>query len=142
MNRAKLLNDRLAWFEIFKFDTTFKTELIRKINAQLQDGKNSEGEIVGYYSPVTEIITRGRKKAYDPYNFYDTGKFRKSLFIRYNLDSIKFDGDGQKQDENIILKYSRDGDLLGISPQNMDWFISQMREKYISYARKVLFGSR
>jgi uncharacterized protein YuzE len=142
MKRAKDLNQRLAWFDIFRFDTNFKNQILDEVREQLNQGKNSEGQIVGFYSYATELITKGRKQQGDNYNFQDTGDFFRSLYISYTPESMTVEGDGKKDDEDIIVKYSKDGDLLGISPENWDWFIEQMKEKYINYARKILFGSR
>jgi hypothetical protein len=142
MKRAKDLNQRLAWFDIFRFDTNFKNQILNEVREQLNQGKNSEGQVVGFYSYATELITGGRKQQGDNYNFQDTGDFFSSLYIAYTPDTMTVDGDGKKDDEDIIVKYSKDGDLLGISPDNWDWFIEQMKGKYINYARKILFGSR
>jgi hypothetical protein len=142
MKRAKDLSQKLAWFDTFKFDTAFKNLILDKVRTQLDHGKNSEGVIVGYYSLTTEIITGGKKQQGDNYDFQDTGDFFRSLYIAYTPDTMTVEGDGKKDDEDIIIKYSKDGDLLGVSPDNWDWFVDQMKEKYISYARKVLFRSR
>jgi len=141
MKRAKDLSQKLAWFDTFKFDTAFKNMILDKVRTQLEHGKNSEGVIVGYYTWATEEITQGRKKQGDPYNFQDTGYFFESLYITYTPESMTVDGDGKKLDQDIIIYYSDDGDLLGVSPENWDWFVNQMKEKYISYARKVFFRS-
>ena len=59
-------------------------------------GTDINGNVIGYYSPTTEILSGGEKKAGKPYNLKDTGYFYDSFKIDVFKNYIVIDADGLK----------------------------------------------
>ncbi len=56
---------------------------LNRYDQLFQQGEDIHGDVVGYYSKVTESINP-EKIAGDHYNFTDTGKFFRSFSVRIN----------------------------------------------------------
>lgn len=140
LKRTKVISESKVWFKIF--DAKLKKTILNWIkNDQLKKGINDEGEIMGLYSELTEIINPIKKEG-TPYTLYDTGEFYKSLFIDVLNDSFEVDGDGIKVDEESgietdLFKWLGDG-IVGLTDENKSKLAEELKVKYINYARNVL----
>lgn len=140
LKRAKNISEKEAWFKIF--DAKLKKTILDWIrNDQLKKGINDEGEIMGLYSELTEIINPIKKEG-TPYTLYDTGEFYKSLFIDVLNDSFEVDGDGVKIDpetgvETDLFVWLGDG-IVGLTDQNKEKLAEELKIKYVNYVRKIL----
>ena len=56
-----------------------------------ETGQDSFGKIIGRYSRATEEITKGRKKAGEPFDFKETGDFLKGFKINKNKQIFSTD---------------------------------------------------
>lgn len=99
---------------------------IVKLNTDnLFQGKDSEGKLIGVYSPATEVFSKGRsgkgfpKIAFKPYNLFDSGKLFDSVVADYE--------DGGK------LAISSVGDLSKV-------FSTIKKHGLINNPQKTLFG--
>jgi len=142
LKRTKLLFDAVVWVD--SIDTNEKKLIIDSIQDQLQDSIDEDGKGLfsrktqrGYYSEMTEQITKGKKQAGDPYNLKDTGDFYRSMFVDVALDSFFIDGDGQKSPKDNLFTDFGEG-IVGLTSQNLDKLIDRLKIKYIKYVRKVL----
>ena len=133
------MSDAVAWFEFFTDENkTFIINLIRQ--KQLKEkGEDKEGEVIGYYSYATELITNGRKQEGDPYTLEDTGEFYQSMFISAFDDLFEIK-DGQGADKMKGQEWWSN-DIVGLNEENLNEVIKLMRKHYLNYARKVLFGA-
>ncbi len=61
-------------------------------------GTDIDGNVIGYYSYVTELISKGKKQEGTPYTLNDTGYFYDSFKIDVFNDYIVIDADGAKDD--------------------------------------------
>ena len=95
--------------------------------------------MIGYYSPATEAITNGRKRAGDPYNLYDTGAFHRSIFITLMRDSFIVEGDGNKGQDDLFVKFG--DEIIGITDENMDRVSAILADKYREYLIKILLDN-
>lgn len=136
MRKAKLLSDAVAWFDAM--DSREKAEIIRLIQIeQLQkEGVDAKGEVIGYYSQMTEILSGGRKKFNEHYTLDDTGAFFRSMYVVVLSDSILIEGDGDKGEENLFQKYGED--IIGLTTESLEKVQDDLREKYINYFKKTL----
>ena len=132
-----MISDAVAWFEFFTTENkTFIIDLIRQ--KQLKEkGEDKTGEIVGFYSYATELITNGRKQEGDPYTLEDTGEFYQSMFISAFADLFEIN-DGQGADKMKDQEWRSD-DIVGLNEENLDEVVRLMRKHYLNYARKILF---
>jgi len=109
---------------------------------QLEKGEGDKGEVIGYYSEATELISGGRKRAGDPYDFQDTGSFFRRMFVKV-VTRPKFivviDSKDPKTDE-LEMKYGGlfGQTLLGIQDKNKDEIIIKIRESFFRKLNKIL----
>lgn len=142
LKRVKVLKDAIAWIKAI--DTKEKQLIIKAIHEQLQGSIDEDGKELfsrktqrGYYSEMTEQITRGKKKAGDPYNLEDTGDFYRSMFVEVALDSFIVDGNAQKSPKDNLFVDFGDG-IVGLTPLNLDKLVKRLTIKYIEYVREIL----
>ena len=137
LRRGTLLNDAVAWLDAFHPNTKKQVlEWIRKDQLTRQ-GVDADGNVLGYYSRLTEIISRGRKQEGDHYTLEDTGDFYRSMFITVLRNAIEIDGNVDKfKDQQWYT--SR---ILGLTDENFTKLIKTVKARYIDYARKILFGT-
>ena len=140
LKRTKVISESKVWFKVF--DAKLKKTILDWIrNDQLKKGINDEGEIMGLYSELTEIINPIKKEG-TPYTLYDTGEFYKSLFIDVLNDSFEVDGEGVKIDpetgiETDLFKWLGDG-IVGLTEGNKNKLAEELKQRYINYVRNVL----
>ena len=134
LERAIALSDSIAWFDAH---TDELKELIVDLVRfrQLEDeGIDGNGNFIGFYTEATEQISNGRKRAGDPYTLNDTGAFYRSMFVTVLKDSILIDGDYAKMENQDWWKI----DILGLIPENLELYATNIKENYIIYAREIL----
>lgn len=140
LKKAQRLNDRDAWVE--SFDRHVKNLILNwiKFNQLKSRGIDETGDVIGWYSELTEILSGGLKKFNTPYTLYDTGEFYNSMTVTADRDSFTIDADGLKEGthgtENLFTKYG-DG-IIGLTDENLERLIVIIRSKYIIHARKKL----
>lgn len=134
LKNALLLDDSIAWIESHTKEVKKSIlNLIRK--KQLYDqGIDENKNIIGTYSPLTEQISGGRKKAGSPYTLLDTGEFFNSMYVKVLQDSIYIDADYQKMEDQNWWSVS----ILGLTEENLDKYAEMVKENFILYARRVL----
>ena len=81
LEKSKMLNDYDAWIQLNT--PLLKHKVIRWIQDDqlISKGVDGDGQIIGYYTLGTEIISEGRKPEGEPYNLYDSGDLFASMFI-------------------------------------------------------------
>jgi hypothetical protein len=131
LKHATKLNEDFAWFYAFS-EQSIKDEIIRLIQQeQLQKGIDGNGDIMGYYSLFTEWITYGSKQEGDPYTLEDTGAFYNSMFVKIGNDYFIVDADGQKDDENLFVKFGED--IIGLTDENIENLAQIVAQKYVEW---------
>lgn len=136
LKRVRLLNDAIAWFDAF--DTATKSQIIEWIQQdQLSNrGVNKFGDIIGTYSYVTELISKGRKQQGTPYTLFDTGDFYRSMYVAVFRESILIDANPIKGKDNLFEKFGNG--IIGLTDENMAKLKERVKKSFIDYARKVL----
>jgi hypothetical protein len=134
LNKTRLLYDAMAWME--SNSTAVTNEVIRMIQEdQLKrSGVDENNVLIGLYSEVTDMITRGRKEAGTPYTLEDTGAFFRSMYVKVLMDSIIIDGDYAKMQNQDWWR----NEILGLTDENLDKYSEKIKEGFIRYARKIL----
>ncbi len=134
LKRAVLLDDSIAWFDAHTEEV--KQDILNMIRQDqlLDEGVDSNDEIIGTYSYLTEVLSGGEKRMGDPYTLKDTGAFFRSMFIKVLNDSIYIDADYAKmQDQNWWSI-----DILGLTEENLDKYAEMVKKNFILYARRIL----
>lgn len=140
LKRAKTLSELKAWFGVF--DKKTKSIIIDWVQKDqlTAKGVDGDGNVIGYYSYATELITRGKKQEGDHYTLDDTGAFYKSMQVLIFQQSFVILGDGDKGIENLYEKYGNK--ITTLENENLEKLKIIVRESYRNYVRSVLFGTR
>lgn len=122
LDEDALLNEVLSQKETHEFilNLNLQEQLFKK-------GIDSTGKVLGQYSPTTQTLSKGKKKAGANYTLKDTGDFYKSVFIN-NYPSY-FEIDENYTTFDIIYKYG--ANILGLTPENLDKLILYITPKLI-----------
>ena len=139
MQKARRLSEAEAWLNAFTPDLK-KVILERWIQQDqlFNKGIDSDGEIIGYYSPLTEKISRGRKKAGTKFTLYDEGDFYRSMFINALRDEIVIDANSSSYRQmKLHQEWWRD-EILGLTDENFQKLIEAVKIKYREYVVRVL----
>jgi len=97
-------------------------ELVR--TKQLSKGLDHSGEVIGVYSELTEMISKGRKKAGTPYDFQDTGDLFKNFDYSFKKGQIEIFSTDDKV-EDLKEKYDWEGGKLFV--------LSEEHQKVLNY---------
>jgi len=88
---------QLKFWEKLMNNPDTKQFIIRLNQNRLElQGTDIDGNVIGYYSLATQIISGGEKQAGKPYNLNDTGYFYDSFKIDVFNDYIVINADGKK----------------------------------------------
>ena len=136
LRREKFLNEAVLWYNIF--DTNLKNQILNwvRIDQLTNKGIDKDGDIIGYYSPVTEFINP-KKKAGEPYTLNDTGAFYESMYVEVLKDSIIINANPIKGNDNLFLKYGNG--IIGLTNENIQKLTIEVKKRYIKEIKKTLF---
>ena len=106
LKKRRLIYNSVFWVETFNSGVT-RTMIIDWIREdQLKDkGVNADGEVIGFYSYTTQLMTNGEKQEGDPYTLNDTGEFYRSMYLSVLSDAIQFNANPIKGKDNLFTKY-------------------------------------
>mgnify|MGYP003639420522 CR=1 FL=1 len=139
LNKSLILSDAEAWLK--SIDQNLKRNVVVdwiQRDQLFNKGVNSLNAVIGTYSPLTEILSGGRKKAGEKYNLFDTGDFYRSMFVSVLANEILITAnDGKMLDQKWYNKY-----ILGLTDENLQKLIYKVKENYINYIRKILGFNR
>ena len=114
-------------------------ELIVFLNTEDQlliEGVDTDGNIIGTYSFATELITDGEKKAGEPFDLKDTGKFHESFRVDVTTGGITITSDPIKVDpvEGTINLFDKldNHKIEGLTDENLQALIDFSREFFIN----------
>lgn len=135
--RAKLLSDAAAWFDALE-DTMLHDMILTMIqDDQLTDqGVDGTGNVIGYYSFLTSLINP-EKVFNTPFTLNDTGQFYQSMLVDVVADGILVKADTEKMDDQEWWS----DNILSLTSENMRIFRAEIRDRYLMYARKILYNS-
>lgn len=138
VRRRRLLSDSLVWFNAF--DTDLKRQIVEWITQdQLKEkGIDADGDVIGYYSQVTEFINP-TKKFNTHYTLYDTGSFYRSIFIQVLSDRIVPNATSETYRKMQDKDWFTDR-ILNLTDENIQLLKMELKDKYIAAVRKVLFA--
>jgi len=134
LRKAILLDDSLAWIDAHTKEV--KEDILNLIRTEQleEEGIDSNEDIIGYYSYLTEVLSGGKKRMGDPYTLKDTGAFFRSMFIKVLSDSIIVDADYAKMEDQNWWSI----DILGLTEDNLELYAEMVKKNFILYARRVL----
>lgn len=115
---------------------------LNRINQLFVNGENTEGNIIGFYSEKTDLITTGEtftfkglsstKKRGQKFTLYDTGKFYRSFSIRINNDGFSILADDSIEKGTLTDKYGPN--IIGLSDESK----AELAQKLVPYVREYI----
>lgn len=86
----KITKDNLSK-ELFAYIKSIKEELIEmEKNRLFNESKDINGKPIGFYSYATEVISKGKKKAGEPFTAKDSGDFFKGFYMQETSGVLRF----------------------------------------------------
>lgn len=133
-------SEDLLWLNCF--NTELKNKILNLIREDqlTKEGIDEAGKVIGYYSYLTELITKGRKQEGDPYNLKDTGSFYRSMFVIPLRDGIVIDANSATFDEMKKQEWYSDG-ILGLTDENLQKVIIDVQKKYEEQIAAIFYGA-
>lgn len=120
LQRAERLSPDFITRELFQFIKSIEKDMVELNRKQLnEESKDIYGDAIGFYSKATEIITKGAKKAGEPFDAKDTGDFLGGLFAKIQGDMVVFGSTDNKTE--IILNSDNwlSKDLFGLTDEDL-----------------------
>lgn len=91
LQKSKKLTPEKIVSDVFKFLQSIEDELVAYNVATLhEESEDIFGNPIGFYSKGTELISKGKKKAGDPFDLLDTGKLLDSAFAKTKSETVTF----------------------------------------------------
>jgi uncharacterized protein (UPF0335 family) len=137
---AKRLEPGIVSKELFDFIKSLSDYLIEMNKKQLnEDSKDIYGEAIGFYSKATEIITKGAKKAGEPFDAKDTGSFLDKFYMTVSNNTFYFGSTDPKTDDILSSDNWLSHDLFGLTDENLQIAIeTKFKPFIIDYYKKIL----
>ena len=137
IDKLENLPDALYNFGIDELKETDLIDLLIAFNQkQMEAGLRPDGSPISPdYTAVTVEIKQSKGQIYDRVTLHDKGDFYSSERAMITGDSIVLI-DNDWKTEQLLSKY---GEVLGVSEENLQSFISLIKPDFISFARKY-FG--
>jgi len=138
--KAKRLTPQKISSDVNKFIKSLEPELVAINRATVfEDSEDVEGNPIGFYSPATEVITDGAKKADDPFNLLgDTEVFLDSIFAKQQPDSIFFGSTDPKLQS--VLSNLLTTNIFGLQEDDLNTILrKRVQPALINYFNKELF---
>lgn len=130
---AMLFDDSKTWFDLN--NEAIKNLILRLIkDEQLNKrGIDKFEQIIGLYSEMTEMINP-EKISGTPFTLKDSGQFYRSMFINVLTNELVINADATKMENQNWWSI----DILGLTENNLNIYVSELRKKYIEYTRFIL----
>jgi len=124
--QVKGINEALISRELFDFIRSIESDFIDLNRKQLNEkSKDIYGQAIGFYSKATEVITKGRKKAGEPFDAKDTGSFLQKLYAKIEQDRIVFGSTDSKVDLILNSDNWLSQDLFGLTDEDLNKVINE-----------------
>lgn len=108
-------------------------------------GENVSGNLIGFYSDVTEYLTQGQTYTYNGVvsrkiggahiTLFDEGNFFKSFDIKYESDGFKITADDEKDGQYLTNRYKN---ILGLSQESKEKLVELLRPYIQDSIGKIL----
>jgi hypothetical protein len=130
---ASKVSEREAWNYAVQ-SVGMQRDIRKWIISQLDEGINADEQIIGYYSPNNKQL-KGR----DTYDLDDTGLFRSTISAYGTPEAIIVVANGQKEDENIIDKFTVR--IIELTDENLNKLRAFLLNEYLIYLNNVLYNN-
>ena len=130
---AVLLDDAKTWFDVH--NDQIKGLILRLIKDEQLEKKGVDKfeKTIGLYSEMTQMINP-EKIAGTHFTLKDTGFFFNSMFIEVLTNELNINANADKMESSDWWTTN----ILGLTENNLNIYIEELRKKYLSWTRFVL----
>lgn len=138
--RAKRLKPNRIKSDLYKFIKTLEEELVEYNVATLhEESEDVFGKAIGFYSKATELISNGKKKAGEPFDLLESGKFLNDFYAKVQRDNVFFDTKDSKKKE--VLKNLLTENIFGLQEEDLRKVVeTRLLPFFHNYFKKQLLG--
>lgn len=121
---------------------------LNRISQLFEQGKDSSGNVIGYYSELTQVISAGQsfqfegfshqKIAGEPYTLLDTSYFYKSFTVILTENGFAIEADDEKDGEYLTERYGQK--ILGLSIESKNDLARHILNQVIELVRKEILA--
>lgn len=116
---------------MFKYIKSIEKELIQIQKDRIfNESKDIFGNDLGFYSYATEVITKGRKKAGEPFTGFDTGDFFKGFNSFVSNEQFSFSSTDKKTSTILNSENWLSDEIFGLTDKELNKVIA---EKLLPY---------
>jgi uncharacterized protein (UPF0335 family) len=120
LTKAKRLQSNKLQNDLFKFIKSIEKELLDSEKKRLFDeSKDIFGNPIGFYSKGTEIISKGKKKAGEPFTAFETGDFFKGFYMQEVSGVLRFGSTDPKTHDILKSENWLSDELFGLSDEDL-----------------------
>jgi uncharacterized protein (UPF0335 family) len=122
----KGINEALVSRELFDFIRSIESDFVDLNRKQLnENSKDIYGQAIGFYSKATEVITKGAKKAGEPFDAKDTGSFLNKMYAKIEQDRVVFGSTDSKVELIMNSDNWLSHDLFGLTDDDLNKVINE-----------------
>jgi len=134
MTPQKLQND------LYKFIRSIEKDFLDLNKDQIENqSKDIFGNPLGFYSKSTEIISKGKKKAGEPFSGVDSGDWFKGFYMQEVSGVLRFRSKDSKSNLIISSESWLSNEVFGLSDENLQKvIIEKLLPFFIENSRNYL----
>jgi len=134
MTPQKLQND------LYKFIRSIEKDFLDLNKDQIENqSKDIFGNPLGFYSKSTEVISKGRKKAGEPFSGVDSGDWFKGFYMQEVSGVLRFRSKDSKSNLIISSEFWLSNEVFGLSDENLQKvIIEKLLPFFIENSRNYL----
>ena len=140
LQKAKKLQRSSIQDDLYKFIRSIETQILdSEKNRIFNESKDIFGNPLGFYSKATEIITKGQKKAGEPFTGKDTGNWFAGFKMQEVAGVLRFYSTDPKTNDILNGKTWLSHEVFGLSDKDLKAIIeNQLLPFILQNTRKIL----
>lgn len=120
LTRTKTIKPEKIEDDIIAFVRSLEAELLKLEKDRLfNTSKDIFGNAIGFYSKSTEAISKGAKKAGEPFSAKDTGAFFSGFYMEENGGRFEFFSSDSKTNDILKSKNWLSHELFGLTDKEL-----------------------
>lgn len=140
LERAKKLKANNLEKDLFKFIKSIEKDLLELEKERISEkSKDIFGEALGYYSKATEIITKGKKKAGEPFTGIDSGDWFDAFYMQEVAGVLRFSSKDEKNSTILNSDNWNSNQVFGLDDEQLKGVIRErLLPFFIKNSRDIL----
>ena len=137
VERASLLNENHAWFQVIDREMQWEIIRLNTIDQLEKEGIKSDGSFLPDYSK-TSVEVYGKSDGH--IQLKDTGEFYRSFVVKVDPIGISIIADtlkGSGVNDDLAVRYGIN--ILGLTEENNNIIVKALTNKYIQYIENEIF---